>query len=39
MRVTYPLFVFEKDDSFMRLIPTESEILSQLEAIDIANGE
>jgi hypothetical protein len=39
MSVTYPLFVFEKDDSSMRLISTESEILSQLEAIDIKNGE
>ncbi len=39
MSFTYPVFVFEKDDSSMRLISAENEILSQLEAVDIENGE
>jgi hypothetical protein len=37
--VTYPLFVFEKDDKSMRLIEEESRILYYLEAIDIEGGE
>jgi hypothetical protein len=37
--VTYPLFVFEKDDKSIRLIENESRILYHLEAIDIENEE
>jgi hypothetical protein len=33
--VTYPLFVFEKDDKSMRLIEDQGRILFHLEAIDI----
>ena len=39
MSVTYPLFVFEKDDKSMRLIEEESRILYSLEAIDIEGEE
>lgn len=39
MSITYPLFVFAKDDRSMRLIQEEAGILRQLEAIDIENGE
>ena len=39
MSVTYPLFVFEKDDKSIRLIENESRILYHLEAIDIENEE
>ncbi|PYU49566.1 MAG: hypothetical protein DMG48_16150 [Acidobacteria bacterium] len=39
MSVTFPLFAFEKDDKSMRLIESESRILSRLEGIDIENGE
>ncbi len=39
MSFTYPVSVFEKDDSSMRLISAENEILSQLQAVDIDNGE
>lgn len=39
MSVTYPLFVFEKDDNSMRLVKSESQILRDLEAIDIQNDE
>jgi hypothetical protein len=39
MNVTYPLFVFEKDDHSMRVIETSDRILSWHEAIDIENGE
>lgn len=39
MSVTYPLFVFEKDDSSMRLVENESRILYHMEAIDIENDE
>jgi hypothetical protein len=39
MAITYPLFVFEKDDQSMRLIEDSSRILDWLEAIDIENGE
>ena len=38
MSVTYPLFVFEKDDKSIRLIENESQIHC-LEAIDIENEE
>jgi hypothetical protein len=37
--VTYPLFVFEKDDKSMRLIEDHGRILFHLEAIDIENDE
>ena len=37
--LTYPLFVFAKDDSSMRVIAEESGILRQLEATDIENEE
>jgi hypothetical protein len=37
--VTYPLFVFEKDDKSMRLIEDQGRILFHLEAIDIENDE
>jgi hypothetical protein len=39
MSVTYPLFVFAKDDRSMRVIETPDSILSWHEAIDIENGE
>ena len=39
MDITYPLFVFEKDDQSMRLIEDSSQILNYLEAIDVQNGE
>lgn len=39
MAITYPLFVFEKDDQSMRLIEDSSRILDWLDAIDIENGE
>jgi hypothetical protein len=39
MDITYPLFVFEKDDNSMRLIERSDRILSWHEAIDIENGE
>lgn len=39
MSVTYPLFVFEKDDNSMRLVENESRILYHMEAIDIENDE
>ena len=39
MSITYPLFVFEKDDCSMRLIREEAGILHGLEAIDIQNDE
>lgn len=39
MSVTYPLFVFEKDDQSIRLIKGQSQILYHLEAIDIENQE
>lgn len=39
MNVTYPLFVFEKDNKSIRLIENESRILYHLEAIDIENQE
>lgn len=38
MSVTYPLFVFEKDNKSIRLIENESQI-HRLEAIDIENHE
>lgn len=39
MSVTYPLFVFEKDEKSMLLVKEEGQILQQLEAIDIENDE
>jgi hypothetical protein len=39
MNVLYPLFAFEKDDSSIRLIEDERDILSKLETIDIENDE
>ncbi|HKW63881.1 MAG TPA: hypothetical protein VJN89_15120 [Candidatus Acidoferrum sp.] len=39
MSVTYPLFVFEKDDKSIRLIDKETQILHHCEAIDIENDE
>ena len=39
MSVSYPLFAFGKDDSSIRLIENERNILGKLEAIDIENGE
>jgi len=39
MSVTYPLFVFEKDDRSMRVIESPDSILSWHEAIDIENDE
>ncbi len=39
MTVTYPLFVFEKDDQSMKLVEDSSRILFHMEAIDIENGE
>jgi hypothetical protein len=39
MNILYPLFAFEKDDSSIRLIEDERDILGKLEAIDIANDE
>jgi hypothetical protein len=39
MSVRYPLFVFVKDNSSIRLIPNERDILGKLEAIDIENDE
>jgi len=39
MSVCYPLFAFGKDDSSIRLIEHERDILGELEAIDIANDE
>ena len=39
MSVTYPLFVFEKDDNSMRLVENENRILYHMEAIDIENDE
>jgi hypothetical protein len=37
--VTYPLFVFEKDDKSMRLVEDQSRILFHLEAVDIEGDE
>ena len=39
MSITYPLFVFEKDDRSMRIIESQDSILSWHEAIDIENDE
>jgi hypothetical protein len=39
MNVRYPLFAFGKDDSSIRLIENERDILGKLEAIDIENDE
>jgi hypothetical protein len=39
MAVTYPLFVFEKDDQSMRQIEDPSRLHYHLEAIDVANDE
>jgi hypothetical protein len=39
MSVRYPLFAFGKDDSSIRLIANEHDILGKLEAIDIENDE
>jgi len=39
MNVRYPLFAFGKDDSSIRLIENEHDILGKLEAIDIENDE
>ena len=39
MSVSYPLFAFGKDDSSIRLIESEGDILGKLESIDIENGE
>jgi hypothetical protein len=39
MSVTYPLFVFEKDDRSMRVIESSDRILFWHEAIDIENDE
>ena len=39
MAVTYPLFVFEKDNQSMRQIEDPSRLHHDLEAIDVANDE
>ncbi len=39
MAVTYPLFVFEKDDQSIRLIENPARLRYHLEAIDIVSGE
>jgi hypothetical protein len=39
MTVTYPLFVFEKDDRSMRQIEEPTRLHYHLEAIDIVNDE
>jgi hypothetical protein len=39
MAVTYPLFVFEKDDQSIRQIEDPSRLQYHLEAIDVANDE
>jgi len=39
MTVTYPLFVFEKDDRSMRQIEDSTRLHYHLEAIDIVNDE
>ena len=39
MAITYPLFVFEKDDKSMSIIEDPRSIFAKLEAIDIENDE
>jgi hypothetical protein len=39
MRVRYPLSAFGKDESSIRLIENEHDILGELEAIDFENDE
>jgi hypothetical protein len=39
MKLRFPLFVFEKDDSSMRLVENERNLFGHLEEIDIQNSE